>query len=407
MDIREVPFKSLGGVYDQDDIDAVLAIMTAQVERDAGFFRLPEEPNFERAFAVHSGAAYAATVNSAGTGLDMALRLLGVGPGDEVITTPLTFVATAHCIVGTGATVVFADIDPLTYNLDPVQAEAHITSRTKVILPVHMNGMPADIDAFNDLSARTGINVVYDAAHAVGTLYKGRKLGGAAEMSVYSFQSNKNMSTLGEGGAITTDKAGYHDRLQRMKSFGFQYGAVPVGSRGKVDDVLEWGSNYRLTKLQSAVGLTQLAKVDATNRIRHRYARYISQQLADVPEIIAPFDDGTHFCPYHLYMLRFDDEAAESCEVPVLSGGSVHGVHAGRDQFVALLKGKYKVGVTFHYPPIWDFSYYRDMGYGPDATPVAARVLRQLFNVPIFPRMTLEDVDYVVWAIKQSVADLR
>jgi perosamine synthetase len=388
MDIREVPFKSLGGVYDQDDIDAVLAILTAQVERDAGFFRLPEEPNFERAFAAHAGAAYAATVNSAGTGLDMAMRLLGVGPGDEVITTPLTFVATAHCIIGTGATVVFADIDPLTYNLDPVQAEAHITPRTKVILPVHMNGMPADIDAFSDLAARTGIQIVYDAAHAVGTLYKGRKIGGASEMSIYSFQSNKNMSTLGEGGAITTDNAEHHARLQRMKSFGFQYGA---GSRGKVDDVLEWGSNYRMTKLQSAVGLTQLAKVDATNRIRHRYAHYISQQLADVPEIIVPFDDGTHFCPYHLYMLRFDDQA----------------VQASREQFVALLKGKYKVGVTFHYPPIWDFSYYRDMGYGPDATPVAARVLRQLFNVPIFPRMTLEDVDYVVWAIKQSVAELR
>jgi perosamine synthetase len=383
MDIRSVPFKSLGGVYEQDDIDAALAILQAQVERDAGFFRLPEEPAFEKAFAEHEGAAHASAFNAAGTGLDVALRALGVGPGDEVITTPLTFIATAHCIVGNGARPVFADIDPLTYNLDPASAAEKITPRTKVILPVHMNGMPADIDAFADLSERTGVKIVYDAAHAVSTLYKGRKVGAAGEMSVYSFQSNKNMSTLGEGGAVTTDNPAYHARLQRIKSFGFQY--------GEVDDVVEWGSNYRMSKLQSAVGLTQLAKVDETCRIRRGYALTISHQLADTPEVIAPFDDGTHYCPYHLYMLRFDDER----------------MPATRQDFVKLLKGKYKVGVTFHYPPIWSFSFYRDMGYGPEETPVAARVLRQLFNVPVFPRMAQADVDYVIWAIRQCVAELK
>lgn len=383
MEIRKVPWTSLGGVYDQEDINAVMEILQAQVERSAGFFRLPEEPAFEQAFAEHEGCRYASAVNSCGTGLDLAMRVLGVGPGDEVITTPLTFVATVHCIVGTGARPVFADIDPFTYNLDPAQAEAKITPRTKAILPVHMNGMPADIDAFADISARTGVKIVYDAAHAVGTLYKGRKVGAAGEMSVYSFQSNKNMSTLGEGGMVTTDNPEYHARLQRIKSFGFQY--------GKVDDVLEWGSNYRMSKLQSAVGLTQLKKVDETNRIRNRYARYLSQQLADVPEIIAPFDDGTHFCPYHLYMLRFNDEIMD----------------ATRDEFLEILKGKYLVGVTFHYPPIWNFSFYRNMGYGPEETPIAAKVLRQLFNVPVFPRMSMEDIEYIAYALKESLADLK
>jgi len=373
----------LGGVYEQDDIDAVMEILRAQVERSAGFFRLPEEPTFERAFAEHEGVKYASAVNSCGTGLDLAMRVLGVGPGDEVITTPLTFVATAHCIVGTGAKLVFADINPLTYNLDPAKAEEKITPRTKAILPVHMNGMPADIDAFADLSARTGVKIVYDAAHAIGTLYKGRKVGAAGEMSVYSFQSNKNMSTLGEGGMVTTDNPEYHVRLQRIKSFGFQY--------GEVDDVLEWGSNYRMSKLQSAVGMTQLKKVDETNRIRNKYARYLSQQLADVPEIIAPFDEGTHFCPYHLYMLRFNDEA----------------LNATREEFLKILKGKYKVGVTIHYPPIWSFHFYRNMGYGPEETPIAAKVMRQLFNVPVFPRMPMEDIEYIAWALKESVADLK
>jgi perosamine synthetase len=383
MQIREIPWLPLGGVYEQDDLDAVMKIVLAQIDRNAGFFRLPEEPTFEKAFAEHEGARYAAAVNSCGTGLDLAMRILGIGAGDEVITTPLTFVATPHCIVGVGAQVVFADIDPQTYNLDPAQAEAKITPRTKAIVPVHMNGMPADIDAFADIAARRGVKIVYDAAHAVGTLYKGRKVGAAGEMSAYSFQSNKNMSTLGEGGMVTTDNPEYHARLQRVKSFGFQYGPV--------DDVLEWGTNLRMTKLQSAVGMTQLSKVDEVNRIRNRYARYLSQQLADVPEIITPFDDGTHFSPYHLYMLRFNDEA----------------VNATRDDFVKILKGKYKVGVTFHYPPLWNFSFYRNLGYGPQETPVAAKILRQLFNVPVFPRMTMEDMEYIAWAIKESVAELR
>jgi dTDP-4-amino-4,6-dideoxygalactose transaminase len=383
MEIRKIPWMPLGGAYEEDDVRAVLAILQAQVERGTGFFRLPEEPAFEAAFAAHEGAPYASAVNSCGTGLDLAMRILGVGPGDEVITTPLTFVATTHCIVGTGAKVVFADIDPQTYNLDPAKAEARISAQTKAILPVHMNGMPADIDAFADLSARAGVKVVYDAAHAVGTLYKGRKIGAAGEMSVYSFQSNKNMSTLGEGGMTTTANAEHYARLQRIKSFGFQY--------GKVDDVLEWGTNCRMSKLQSAVGLTQLKKVDETVRIRHQYARHLSQQLADAPEIITPFDDGTHFCPYHLYLLRFNDELA----------------HAPRESFLKVLNEKYKVETKIHYPPLWGFSFYRNLGYGPEGTPVAAQVLRQLFNVPVFPRMCLEEIDYIAWAIRQSIVDLR
>jgi dTDP-4-amino-4,6-dideoxygalactose transaminase len=311
------------------------------------------------------------------------MRILGVGPGDEVITSPVTFVATPHAIAGTGAKVVFADVDPQTYCLDPAKAEAKITVRTKAILPVHMNGMPADVDAFAAISARRGVKIVYDAAHAVGTLYKGRQIGAAGEMSSYSFQSNKNMSTLGEGGMVTTDNPDFHARLQRIKSFGFQYGPV--------DDVVEWGSNYRMTKLQAAVGMTQLAKIAQVNGTRNHYARYLTQLLAGVPEIITPFDDATHFSPYHLYLLRFNEEAAK----------------ATRDDFVKLLKGKYKVGVAFHYPPLWNFSYYRNMGYGPQDTPIAAKILRQLFNAPIFPHMKLEDIEYIAWAIKESVADLR
>jgi len=227
--------------------------------------------------------------------------------------------------------------------------------------------MPADLDAFAALAARTGVKIVYDAAHAVGTLYQGHKVGPAGDMTVYSFQSNKNTSTLGEGGMVRTDNADYHARLQRAKSFGFQYGPV--------DNVLEWGSNYRMNKLQSAVGLTQPAKVDEVNRKRHENARLLSRLLADVPEIIAPFDD----------------EAAG----------------ASRDAFLKLPREKYKVAVMIHYPPLWNFSFYRDQGYGMVGLPVASRVLRQLFNVLVHSRMTADDMAYVAWTIKQAVADVK
>jgi perosamine synthetase len=383
MKIRMIPWTVLGGVYGQEEIDTVVEILRAQVERGEGFRRQPEDRRFEQAFAEHEGATYAVAINSCGTGLDLAMRLLGVGPGDEVITTPLTFAATAQCIIGAGAKMVLADIDPVTCNLDPAKAEAKITRHTKVILPVHMNSMPADIDAFTDLSKRTGVKIVYDAAHATGTKYKGRGVGSASEMSSYSFQFTKNMSTLGEGGMLTTDNPDYHTRLQRMKSFGFQYEPV--------EDVLEWGTNYRMTKLQAAVGLIQLKKVDEVNRVRNAYARYISEQLRDTPEIIPPSDDGTHFCPYHLYMLRFNDEA----------------IQASRDDFLRILQGTYKVESQIQYPPLWSFTFFRNMGYGPEDTPIAAKILRQIFNVPIFSRLSKDDIDYIVWAVKESAAALK
>src|SRR5207245_4358658 len=161
-----------------------------------GFRRQPEERQFEQAFRAHEDAGYAVAINSCGTGLDMAMWMLGVGPGDEVITSPVTFVATAQSVIRTWAKVVFADVSPVTGNLDPVKAAERMTGRTKVILPVHMNGMPADLDGFADLSARTKVPIVYDAAHATGARYNGRGVGGAGAMSSYSFQFTKNLSTL-------------------------------------------------------------------------------------------------------------------------------------------------------------------------------------------------------------------
>lgn len=380
MEKRIVPWYGLGAIYEQDDIDAVLAIMAPCVDEAKGFFRLPEEPQFQKAFAEHENSGYASAVNSCGTGLDIALHVLDIGPGDEVITTPHTFVCTATCILLRGATAVLADIDPATYNLDPAAVERHITPRTKAVIPVHFGGMPCDIEGFEGLSRRHGIKIIYDAAHAAGTRYHGRGIGGHGDMSVYSFQSNKNMSTLGEGGAITTNDKTLFDRCEKVKSFGFQYGAV--------DDVVELGTNHRMTKLQSAVGMTQLAKLDRNNAYRRRLAHRLNERLAGLPGVTTPTEPEHSESAWHLYTLLVEP--------------SVIGI--GRDEFMRALKEDYGIGATLHYRPVWEWSVMKARGYSNKDLPVADRVAQRLLNLPLFARTTDDDVDYMAYAVREVIA---
>ena len=245
----------MGGVYEQDDVDAVSGMLTGVAESEGTFFPLPEENDFQNAFAAHEGARKAIAVNSCGTGLDCCMMALDVGPGDEVITTPLTFVCTAGTAIARGARVVLADIDPVSLNLDPRTVREKITERTRAIIPVHFAGLACDVDAFDQISGETGVPVIYDAAHAVGTRFRGEPVGGRGKASCYSFQSNKNMTCLGEGGAVTTDDEDFAEQVRQLKTFGYVYG-------GNGTRVVRVGFNYRMTKPQYAVGLTQLAKID-------------------------------------------------------------------------------------------------------------------------------------------------
>jgi len=381
--IHEVPWLGLGGIYEEDDLEAVDKIIRSNIDSSSGFFRLPEEPQFEEAFAEHEGANYAIMVNSCGTALDLAMMVLGIGPGDEVITTPLTFVATASCILARGAKVVFADVDPLTYNLSPDEVEKRITQRTKAVIPVHYAGLSVNIDGFKKLSEKYGVKIVYDAAHAAGSTYKGRKIGGAGDLSCYSFQSIKNMTTLGEGGAITTDREDYAKKLQSLKTFGFIYKPK--------DEVVEVGFNYRMTKIQSAVGMTQLKKLDRVIALRRERARYLTQKLEEVEEITTPKEIEGSDHAFHLYTLLFNDNK----------------VGKSRDEFIDVLKKKYKIGITIHYHPIYNWKIFKKRGYNKKNTPIADRICRQLFNVPLFPKMKFEDFDYIAWAIKQSLFEIK
>ncbi|MFH1265963.1 MAG: DegT/DnrJ/EryC1/StrS family aminotransferase [Planctomycetota bacterium] len=382
--IREIPFIALGGVYEEDDLKAVAEVVRAAAEPGGSFFPLPEETQFQNALAEHEGAKRAVGVNSCGTALDVSMMALGIGPGDEVITTPLTFVCTATCAIARGARVVFADVDPSTLCLDPLDVRERITENTKAILPVHFAGLSADCDAFDAISHETGVPVIYDAAHAVSTRYKGQPIGGRGKAACYSFQSNKNMTLLGEGGAVTTDDENFAELVRRKKTFGYVY-----GPKVRVATV---GFNYRLTKVQCAVGLSQLRKIDRVVARRLEAFQCVHRELEDVEEIIRPAGiEAGHGC--HLYVVRLDTEEAA----------------VDREAFLEVLQGKYRVGCAHHYPAVWSWEALLELGYSEQAAdcPIAAQACRQVISLPIFPHTTEEDSKYIAWAIKESLIETR
>jgi len=314
--------------------------------------------------------------------LDCCMMALGVGEGDEVITTPLTFVCTAGTAVARGAKVVFADVDPVTMCLDPARVRERITSRTRAIIPVHFGGLACDIDAFDEITAATGIPVIYDAAHAVGTKYRAKPVGGRGKASCYSFQSNKNITCLGEGGAVTTDDEEFAEKVRQLKTFGYVYGGAALR-------VASIGFNYRMTKPQCAVGITQLAKVDRIISAKLERMQMLSDLLSDVPEIILPAGlDLGHGA--HLHVLRLDTDKVSFTVA----------------EYVAHLKGKYGVGTAKHYPAVWTWEAFQNLAYTGEGCPIADKVCRQVFTTPVFPHTTEDDLHYIAWAIKGAISDL-
>lgn len=383
MTIREIPFLAMGGVYDEEDVKAAQQVIEGAMGPSGNFFPLPEENDFQNALAEHEGAKKAIAVNSCGTALDCCVMALNVGDGDEVITTPLTFVCSAGTAVAQGAKVVFADVDPVTMNLDPAKVREKITPKTKAIIAVHFTGLACDIDEFDKITADTGVPVIYDAAHSVGTKYKGAPIGGRGKASCYSFQSNKNMTCLGEGGAVTTDDEEFAECVRQLKTFGYVYG----GPKLRVASV---GFNYRMTKPQYAVGLSQLRKIDGIIKTRQDRMTLLNELLADVDEIILPAGHGPDHGS-HLHVIRLDTDK----------------VSFSTEDFVKRLKETYKVATGKHYPAVWTWEAFQNLGYSSEGCPIAAKACEQVVTTPIFPGTTEEDCTYIAWAIKQTIADLK
>lgn len=382
---RSIAFQALGGLFEQDDVEAAHRVTSSATEKGGNFFPLPEETLFQKGLAEHEGAKKAVAVNSCGTALDLCMMTLGIGPGDEIITTPLTFVCTATCASALGARVIFADVDQQSLCLDPRKVHEKITDRTKAIIPVHFGGFAANIEGFEAITQETGVPVIYDAAHAVGAKYRGRPIGGAGKATCYSFQSNKNMTTLGEGGAVTSDDEEFAEIVRRKKTFGYVYGGPAVR-------VVTQGFNYRMTKPQLAVGLTQLEKIDRVNALKRTKARRLHNLLQGIEGLTLPAgveDDGHAM---HIYVVRIDESVAGF----------------GRDKFRAHIKEQYGVETALHYPAVWDWEAFENDGiiYDRSDCDFAAQACKQVVTLPVFANSTQEDIDYTGESIRKTFEDL-
>lgn len=349
---------------------------------------------FEAEFRAYTGAAYSLAVNSCTAALHLALAALDIGPGDEVITTPLTFCATVNTIIHVGATPVLADILP-DGNIDPESIAARITARTKAIIPVHVAGLPCRMDEIWALARQHGLKVVEDAAHAAGTHYRGEHIGGAASQSdvvCYSFYANKNLST-GEGGMVTTNQQDLYDRMRILCLHGINKDAWKrfTATGNWFYEVLEPGFKYNMSDILAAVGIHQLRKLEAFTERRAEIARQYHERLADFEEMELPAGtlEGRH-C-WHLYMIRL----------------RLDSLSIDRAEFIEELRRR-GVGTSVHYVPIPLHPFFAPWRDRPEnQCPVALAEYPRLISLPLYPRLAAADIDYVAEQVGAVVVQSR
>ena len=373
----------LGSSYGPEEVDAAVTAIRDSMDISAGFgFSAEPIADFERAFANYCGTKHAVAINSAGPGLDMAMRLLELQPGDEVIVPAVNYQASPLAVYGAGGQVVWGEIDPCTLQLDPNHVETLITERTRAIFPVHMNGLSAPMDDLIEVGCRHPhaehgpIPVIGDAARACGGGYRNTKIGKKGLLTVFSFHTMKNMTTLGEGGMVTTDDPKI-DAYCRTARF---YGA----------DEEICGTSNVLTKVQAAVGLVQLRKLDGFIAARQRLARARTEMLQGLKEIATPCEPADCSHSYYLYTCMVcKDWAGEK-----------------RDRLMAMME-KRGVGCVVANPPVYEVrKLLRDHTRG-QSLPVSEAVAKRLLCVSIHPAMRAEDNEYIAASLIDCVRRLR
>ncbi len=326
---------------------------------------------FEADFARYCGVEYGVGVNSGTDALYLALSALDVGPGDEVVLPTFTFIATALCVSYTGATPVFADVEPCTYNLDPASLEKAVTDRTKVILPVHIYGQAADMEEIRSFARSRGIKVVEDACQAHGASYHDRRVGSLGDVACFSFYPTKGLGAAGDAGIVVTDDTDVYERLLMLRDY---------GRKGRYDHKIK-GFNSRLDTLQAVVLAAKLPHLDEWNRMRARAAQTYRDLLCEVPEVglprVAP--DRTHV--YQTFAVRIPH----------------------RDAVCAALQD-HGIGVLIHYPiPLHLQEAYTEMGWRPGSFPVAERLCGEVLSLPMFPHITETQIRTVCDRLKEAL----
>lgn len=384
----KVPYSFFGSIYDEEEEKAVLKAMH-QDSLTMG----PQVQKFQDEFAKMVGTKYAFATSNCTTAMVTAAEAMGLRPGDEVITTPITFIATSLAILKEGATPVYADIDPKTFNIDPKKIEAKITSRTKAIFVVHYGGQMCDMDPIMDIAKKYHLIVLEDCAHTPGAEYKGRKAGSIGDFGCFSFHSLKNITTLGEGGMVTTNNDRYAEAIQNIRCMGLKDWPnqkdywIPSHF-----DVVDWdgklGNNFRMMEAQGAVGVAQMKKLNMLNEKRIKIGRYITEGLKGIKGVTPVYEDPNCKHIYHLYTVCIEEEE----------------MGASRDDFLRVLYREEGIQGILHYQPTYTLTEVRKIcGYPNGTCPEAEKFFwHREFNTPQHPRLTKDDCDMIIQGIKNT-----
>jgi UDP-4-amino-4,6-dideoxy-N-acetyl-beta-L-altrosamine transaminase len=375
----------------QTDIDAVVAVLRSDFLTQG-----PVVPAFEKAIADYCGAQHAVAVNSATSALHIACLALGIGKGDSVWTTPITFVASANCALYCGATVDFVDIDPRTYNLSVERLAEKLAlaekggALPKVVIPVHLCGQPCDMAGIHALSRQYGFKIIEDASHAIGGKYKGEPIGNGrySDITVFSFHPVKIITT-GEGGMVVTNDAQLAKHLRLLRSHGITSTVADMQPRPAQEiwnyQQIDLGFNYRMTDLQAALGLSQMQRLDAFVTQRHTIAKRYDQLLSALP-VLTPWQHIDSYSGYHLYVIRLRLQEINKTQ---------------RQIYVALRAAE--ILVNLHYIPVYRQPYYEQMGFSVGYCPQAEQYYSEVISIPLYPGLTEAQQDQVVAVIRESV----
>jgi perosamine synthetase len=380
-----------GSIYGPEEEAALQKVLAASAPSCGSNVK-----KFEEAFAAYCGTEYGLAVTSATAGLQLAMIAAEVGPGDEVITTPISWISTANAAAAQGARVVFADVDPRTLNLTAATIAEKITDRTKVILLVHLYGQCCDMDPIRELAQERGILIVEDSAHAAGAEYKGRRAGALSDIAVFSFHQQKNMVTLGEGGMITTNRKELYERMLSFRSLccltydpkgkylPIDESKTPMGKRYWYLDFDDVGFNFRMTDAQAAVGLVQLSKLDGFNARRIEIANLYCERLRGIRGLTTPYVSPDVKHVFHIYCVLVEPAFRLS-----------------KEDFMWELYTAKHIKVWSHYMPIHLTTIYRRLGHAEGECPVAEALFHKYVSLPIHPRMSDETISYVTDSIRE------
>ena len=366
----------------KEDIDAVVKVLESDYLTTG-----PQITLFEQSIAEYVGARYGVSFSSGTAALHGACFAAGIKEGDQVITTPMTFAASANCVLYLGGQPVFADIDLKTYNIDPECVSKLICGKTRAIIPVDFAGQPVDYEAFKSIAKANNLLIIEDASHALGSVYKDQKIGSLSDMSVFSFHPVKHITT-GEGGIVTTNNKDFYEKLIQFRNHGITRETAKLSqNQGAWYYEMQFlGYNYRITDMQAALGISQLNKLNSYIAKRKQYASMYNEAFRDMDQLSIPYQGEACDTNWHLYIIRLD----------------MAKLKAKRKEIFDALQ-KENIGVNVHYLPVYYHPYYQKLGYRKGLCPNAEKLYEEIITLPLFPQMNESDVHDVIKAVKKVI----